>query len=240
MRYLHHVQMHEKFIASGTHRVTQPEIETVEHWSIHEQPGGTRLVRIDKEDQRRVILLEAWVNLTNSGRVIERIDFYGRSKLENTPVKTIKAAYNFFDDHIQIGRTINETERDHGEFAIASPYIGTYSASMLLHGYTIVQVAQIGIPYAIASPEMDFFQEDSFSFDDDLDWMNVKPLGDEDVMMGSKVYKTRKFEVYWEKDRSAPTAIAYLDANDVLIKLDHLKHAAIWQFDLINYARRPA
>jgi hypothetical protein len=243
MRYLHRVQMHEKFVASGTYQtptrlLKDREHKTIEHWSIHEQPGGTRLVRIDIEDQAHVMLLEAWINLTDDGRVVERLDLFGRSKSEKAVIKTVKSTYNFFDDHIQIGRTINDTERYHGEYSIVlRPYIGTYTGSFLLTGYTVAQVAHTAVPHTVASPEIDFLYENSFVFEQGVDWVDVKLIGEEDLTVGSKLYETKKLEVHWQENM--PMAIAYLDANDVLLKYEHLQHPSMWQFDLLNYARRP-
>jgi hypothetical protein len=227
MRYLHRVQMHEKFVASGTY---QTATNIVEMWSIHEQPGGSRLVRLDEETPDRIILLEAWINLSDEGRVIERLDLFGRSKVEDTAIKTVKATYNFFDDHIQVGRTVNDTERYHGEVAIKPQYVGTYLLSSLLFGYTIARVAQVGLPCIVASPEINFIHDEGFSFAENLGWMEVKSLGEEDLAIKSKVYRVRKFDVYLDKK---PYTAAYLDPNDILLKLDHL------EFDLLNYARRP-
>jgi hypothetical protein len=210
MRYLHRVQMHEKFIASGTYKAP----DALEQWSIHEQPGGTRLVRIDMEKAPLTLLLEAWVNLTDEGRVVERIDLYGRSDVE------IRATYNFFDDHVQIGRTINGGERRHDEFAVNPPYIGTFADSLLLYGYAVARAATTGGDYTVISPKA----ENAFA--PETGRMKVKPMGEAEVKVGSKPYKTRQLEI--------DDTYAYLDANDVLIALQTVS------FQLLNYARRPA
>jgi hypothetical protein len=246
MRYLHPVQMHEKFVASGTYR-TLPGGEpsgSIEQWSIHEQPGGTRLVRIDDDTPAALFLIEAWVNLTESGRVIDRIDVYGRSKAASASnaVQTVRATYTYFDDHIQIGRTLNDAEREHFEHPIDTVYVGMFPGSRLLLGYAVARAAQIGTPTLVAAPNLDIQDTQRFLLPHDLPHITATLMDETPaaVQIGAKTVQACRFEVTLDGETFGQVM---LDANDVLLKTEPLQSRLMGQlhgqFELVDYARRP-
>lgn len=113
MRRLHPVAPAERFIASGVHehfRDGRPTGE-VEYWSVHEQPGGSRLVRVDRDGRRttdaRSLLIEAFQ--TPSG-ITERVNlrFYGGAA---DLFKLTRASYTLFDERIEIGVSVDDAPR---------------------------------------------------------------------------------------------------------------------------------
>ena len=76
MRYLHPVQAHEQFVASGIYRFAKDEkaLDKTEAWTIHSHADGERFIRVDLDARReegKSILAEAL--LSRSGE-LARLD----------------------------------------------------------------------------------------------------------------------------------------------------------------------
>ena len=71
MRYLHPVQAHERFLASGRYRFFKDgeRLRKTESWTIHSHPDGETFVRVDmdaREAEGKSILAEALLNSSDS------------------------------------------------------------------------------------------------------------------------------------------------------------------------------
>ena len=120
MRYLHPVQAHEKFVASGVYhfRKNDQALDKSEAWTIHELPDGERFIRVDVDSRReegKSILVE--VLQGGNGR-LARLDIrYENSQFEGG-IKYLQASYQLAIDWLQVGYNLNGEERQYLEVAL--------------------------------------------------------------------------------------------------------------------------
>ena len=143
MRYLHPVQMHEKFIASGRYRFFRngQELRKTEAGTIHEHPDGETFIRIDVDsrlEDGKSILVEALQNTANEP---VRFDIhYDNAKFEGG-IKTLRAAYSIAEGRMQVGYAMNGAKREYLEIDLpASTLIDL--PLLVFRGRTIAEMAR--------------------------------------------------------------------------------------------------
>lgn len=117
MRYIHNVNFHETFIASGAYHLKNGAIE---NWTMHRLPDGSHFIRVDI-DEREIesgasILVEA---LQNTESIIERFDVHVFYSKAVDGVMSLRATYTLLEDYVQIGRSFNDQPREYNEVEIA-------------------------------------------------------------------------------------------------------------------------
>ncbi len=117
MRYLHPVQAHETFVASGRYHFYKDgqELDKTESWVIHEHPDGGRMTRVDVDARRgegKSILVEA---LENCDGGLERLDIrYENAQFEGG-IRDLRASYQLDETLLQVGFNLNRAERQYME-----------------------------------------------------------------------------------------------------------------------------
>lgn len=233
MRYLHPVQAHERFLASGTYRFTKngEPLAKSESWAMHAHPDGERFVRVDADArgaEGKSILAEALVDRENT---IVRFDIrYENDRFEGG-IKTLRATYQRASDRLQIGYSMNEDDRKYTELALPAGVIvdipllvfrGRAIRAMAerANGDIFVYVpmfehAQLcpGLLRQVVSP--------------------VERLGDDTVFLGKRGIAASSFR-YRDK------AVTYwIDQHDVIVKrLNSFKQQEI-AVEISNYAAPP-
>ncbi len=120
MRYLHPVQAHETFVASGEYRFVKDgqALDKSETWTIHEHPDGGRFIRVDVDARRaegKSILLEA---LQGSDGGLERLDLrYENARFEGG-IKDLRASYQVTESMLQVGYNMNGAGRQYTEIEL--------------------------------------------------------------------------------------------------------------------------
>ncbi|MYD08433.1 MAG: hypothetical protein F4X02_00185 [Chloroflexi bacterium] len=117
MRYLHPVQGHEEFVASGVYRFSKDEtpLDKTEAWTIHRHADGERFIRIDMDARReegRSILAEAL--LDRSGH-LARFDIRYENESFDGGIRHLRASYQVADERLQVGFNFNGAERQYSE-----------------------------------------------------------------------------------------------------------------------------
>jgi len=119
MRQIHPIGFQEKFVASGIYKYgytddAQKPLKIIEHWSIHQLPDESHLIRSDwdaRDEFGESRLVEILRNSEANDRRVERFDIYRylqfASTFNNYP-KVTKASYIFFEDYVQIGRKTDD------------------------------------------------------------------------------------------------------------------------------------
>lgn len=232
MRYLHPVQGHEKFVASGIYKFFKDgvELRNTEEWTIHEHPDGEQFIRVDADsrfEDGKSILLEA---LINTDKEIVRFDVsYNNPKFEGG-IKTLQATFSIDDDVLQIGSTMNGAEREYREMALQK-FTVIDLPFLIFRGRTTVELARYGDkPVPMFVPMFDFAQ----LFPGVVQTVEslVQRDNEEEVGIGQRVFDTRRY-------RYPDKAISYwIDDNQVVIK----KVSAFKQHEFVtqisNYAHR--
>ena len=117
MRYLHPVQAHERFVASGQYRFFKEglQLDKTESWVIHRHPDGGRFVRVDVDARRsegKSILLEALQD--NTGGLV-RLDLRYENAQFDDGIKDLRASYQVADSLLQVGYNLNGADRQYLE-----------------------------------------------------------------------------------------------------------------------------
>lgn len=117
MRYLHPVQAHEQFVASGVYHFTRDgkALDKAETWTVHGHADGERFIRVDMDARReegKSILAEAL--LSQSGE-LARLDLRYENDNFSGGIKRLRASYQVVDGRLQVGFNINGGERQYLE-----------------------------------------------------------------------------------------------------------------------------
>jgi hypothetical protein len=129
MRQIHPVAFHEKFVASGIYQYgyidNSPNLlRIMEHWSIHQLPDQSRLIRSDwdaRDEFGESRLVEVLRSAKTLGERVERCDFFRYFRFANHTngyAQVTKSAYTFFDDHVQIARQNDDAPRQYAEMQL--------------------------------------------------------------------------------------------------------------------------
>lgn len=120
MRYLHPVQAHETFVASGEYRFVKDglALDKTEAWVMHKHADGGRFIRVDVDARRaegKSILLEA---LKDSDGSLLRLDLrYENAQFEGG-VKDLRASYQLAESVLRIGYNMNGAGRQYTEIEL--------------------------------------------------------------------------------------------------------------------------
>jgi len=117
MRYIHNVNFHETFIASGEYHLAGGAVDS---WTIHRLPDGSHFIRVDIDERDTTsgasILVEA---LQNAEAIIERFDVHVFYSKAVDGVMSLRASYTLLEDYVQIGRSFNNQAREYSELEIS-------------------------------------------------------------------------------------------------------------------------
>lgn len=146
MRELNPITPHERLIARGAytaHQITptgeEEALGIVEHWSIHQQPDGAQLIRVDHDfppRQTAFHLVQAWISPDGN---LERLDILRQSY--HTPTDKARVTYALYADRVEIGYTLGNTERQYAEVPLDAPILGV-GGFLLLDGLAMAQSTQ--------------------------------------------------------------------------------------------------
>ena len=143
MRYLHPVQAHERFLASGIYRFYRDGelLRRTESWAIHSHPDGEKFVRVDvdaREEEGKSILVEALLNSSDS---LVRFDIrYENDRLEGG-IEHLQATYQLADERLQVGFSMNGDERKYIEVFVPRPAVIDVPL-LVFRGGAITRLAQ--------------------------------------------------------------------------------------------------
>lgn len=212
MRYLHPVQAHEQFVASGVYRFSRDEmaLDKTEAWTVHSHADGERFIRVDL-DARRVegksILAEALLN--RSGE-LARLDLRYENDNFEGGIKGLRASYQVVDERLQVGFNMNDGERQYLEVELPA---GTLFDIPLLifRGQLICAIsANESAPRSIFVPMYEHAQ----LFPGTLQSMDalIAEDGDDVLLLGARQVSARRYRY---RDRAA---LYWIDEHGVVIK----------------------
>jgi hypothetical protein len=239
MRQLHPVSLHEKFVASGiySHFRDNKPMRLLEHWSIHKQPDGAQIVRVDldgRDYDGRSILIEAWCN---PDQKIERFDLNAYGTADDT-IKEVKANYLFFDHDVQIGRIINSDTRYQEEMTLPPDTI-IYPQATLFMGHVVAQSATRNEkefstftynPFYAYSP---YKIEDAFKGEVQV-YDKPRFLREQELETAGQIFQSRCYE--WPYPIVDEQPVICLDRYQTLLQYDGPGNSRIL---LTQYAQRP-
>ncbi|MCY3866629.1 MAG: hypothetical protein OXG68_14425 [Chloroflexi bacterium] len=230
MRYLHPVQAHERFLASGSYRfvIDGAPLRKTESWAIHAHPDGERFIRVDvdaREDEGKSILAEAL--LSRDGALV-RLDIrYENAKFQGG-VKTLRAAYQIAGDRLQVGYNLNGAERKYVEAELPQAALVDIPLFVFRGRAISKMAAQPDRELAIYVPMFDYAQlfpgvlRKGFS--------PVEGLGEDTLHLGERQVSTRRYRYV---DRAATY---WIDRHDTIVKrVSSFKQREI-TVEISNYA----
>ena len=143
MRYLHPIQAHERFLASGYYRFAKDgrTLAKTESWAIHGHPDGEKFVRVDLDARReegKSILAEALLDLEGA---IVRFDIRYENERFEGGIKHLRATYQRADERLQIGYSLNGDERKYIEVDLPADALLDLSL-LVFRGATIKALAE--------------------------------------------------------------------------------------------------
>lgn len=117
MRYLHPVQAHERFLASGSYRFYKngERLQKTESWTTHLQPDGETFIRIDldaREEEGKSILAEALLDGENR---LARFDIRYENARFDGGIKQLRATCQLANARLHVGYSMNGGGRDYIE-----------------------------------------------------------------------------------------------------------------------------
>lgn len=230
MRYLHPVQAHERFLASGCHRFFRNGelLRKTESWAIHSHPDGEKFVRVDmdaREAEGKSILAEA---LLTSGDSLARLDIrYENARFEGG-IKNLRATYQLADARLQVGFSMNGEDRQYVEVSV--PQNALIDIPLLVfRGRAVMRLAQLRqARMAVFVPMFEHAQ----LFPGVLQH-NVSPVeyvGDDEVLVGKRLIPARRYR-YIDK------AVSYwIDRHGVIVKRVNSFKQQEMLVEISNYA----
>lgn len=232
MRYLHPVQGHEKFIASGIYKFYKEgqALQKTEEWSIHQHPDGERFIRVDadsRQEEGKSILLEA---LQTSAGEIVRFDVRYENATFEGGVKTLRATFSLDNQVLQVGYELNGASREYREIEL--PQFTLIDIPLLVfRGQTTFELARYGdksIPMFV--PMFDFAQ--LFPGVVQMSQMQVEYVTDEEMPIGRLSFDTKRY-------RYPDKAISYwLDKHHIVIKRVNAFKQQEFVVQISNYANQ--
>lgn len=142
MRYLHAVQAHEKFLASGCYRFFKDgqRLPKTEAWTLHEHPDGALFMRVDADARRaegKALLME--VLRSGEGELL-RFDLRYENAHFEGGIKTLRASYHLMEGQLRVGYALNGAAREYREVELpASTLIDI--PLLALRGRTVLEMA---------------------------------------------------------------------------------------------------
>lgn len=232
MRYLHPVQAHETFVASGQYVFAKDgkRQDKSEFWSIHELGDGSQFARLDSDaraEEGKSLLAE--LLLSRAGDLI-RLDLrYENAQFEGG-IKTLSASYTLLDRVLQVGYCMNGGARRYLERQIAPGAL--FDLPLLLtRGRTLPALAsRQGQTVAIFVPMYEHAQ--LFPGVSSSVASPVEGLGSERLAIGKREIMTQRY-------RYVDKALSYwVDEYGIVIKRISAFKRREFSVSLKNYARR--
>lgn len=232
MRYLHPVQKHEAFAASGRYRFFKNgrTLRKSEAWAAHALPDGETMIRIDVDsrlEDGKSILFEA---LQNPASELVRFDVRYDSAYFEHGVKTLRATCSLAEDRLQIGYVLNGAARDYLEIEL--PPDALIDVPLLfLRGRILVKMAAARRPLPLFVPMFEHVQ----LFPGLVRTVHppVEYVADDLISLGRRQIETRRYR-YLDQ-----AASYWIDRHGVIIK--RVKAFKQQEFVVLisNYAQRP-
>lgn len=241
MRYLHPVQMHEKFVASGEYAIYAHGFSTqvAEEWSIHalSQPGEGEswFARVDSDwrsDTGALILGEALISPDSDRFTVERIDLERYQSSPGQPLAHFKESYSFFEEYLQLGYvTPPAAERHYAEQAIPRGYAVAprWRHFHLLTGFAAASLAKRS-PAEIAA----FAGFDIYSADFHTSQIAIYHERRETLTVGLQKVEADVYTMHYADQPDQPLTL-WLDRHGILLR----QSGGLYEVSLIQYARRP-
>lgn len=232
MRYLHPVQAHEQFVASGCYRFAKDGIALAkrEFFTIHQLGDSGQFVRVDhdaRQDDGKSILLEAF---RNGSEKLLRFDLrYENTRFEGG-IRYLNASYQLSDNVIQVGYQLNGAERLYVEKEV--PAHTTMDIPVLiLRGNVIALLARNEeTPTPVFVPTYEHVQ--LFPGVARLVDSAVRCVGEESVMIGRRKINARRF-------RYMDNAASYwIDEQGVIVKRISAFKQQEFSVQISEYAHR--
>ena len=212
MRYLHPVQAHEQFLASGEYRFFKDgrELDKRESWALHLHQDGGRMARVDHDARRaegKSILLEA---LLGADGGLMRLDLrYENARFEGG-IKSLRATYQLDGRSLQVGYNMNGAAREFMEVELPANTLIDIPL-LIFRGAAVKAMAEARhAPRPVFAPMYEHAQ----LFPGALSQASamVDYAGQDALLLGKREIATRR---YTYRDR----ALAYwIDRHGVVIK----------------------
>ena len=160
MRYLHPVQAHESFVASGDYLFAKDgrTLGKTESWTIHELGDGSKFVRVDsdaREEEGKSLLAELLIS--RDGEVI-RFDLRYENDQFEGGIRTLSATYSLVDQVMQVGYRMNGALRSYLEREIA-PEVLLDIPLLVMRGRTLFALSECrGKPVSVFVPMFEHAQ----------------------------------------------------------------------------------
>lgn len=212
MRYLHPIQAHERFLASGCYRFARDgrALAKTESFTTHSHPDGEIFVRVDMDarpEEGKSILAEA---LLDSGNRLVRFDFRYENDQFEGGIKRLRATYQLAGERLQIGYNMNGDERKYIETDLPADALIDLPL-LVFRGATIKALAERSSGLiALYVPMFEHAQ----LFPGVLQHVAspVERAGDDTVFIGKRPIRTSRFR-YRDK------AVSYwIDQHDLIVK----------------------
>ncbi len=230
MRYLHPVQAHERFAASGRYHFYKDgeQLQKTESWAIHAHSDGEHFIRVDADYRReegKSILLEA---LLDADGKLARLDLRYENPLFPGGVRDLSATYQLANGCLQVGFQLNGAEREYRELALPAETLIDVPL-LIFRGRTIAALAEQGeTPTWLFVPTFDYAQLLPGTLQQVAS--PVISAGSEALQLGMRTIETRRFRY---QDRAAAY---WLDENDIIIRRVNAFKGQEIVVQLSNYA----
>ncbi len=233
MRYLHPVQAHESFVASGDYLFAKDgrTLGKTESWTIHELGDGSKFVRVDsdaREEEGKSLLAELLIS--RDGEVI-RFDLRYENDQFEGGIRTLSATYSLVDQVMQVGYRMNGALRSYLEREIA-PEVLLDIPLLVMRGRTLFALSECGgKPVSVFVPMFEHAQ--LFPGVTRIVQSPVACLGPDRLALGKHEILTQRFR-YVDK-----AASYWVDEQGIVIKRINAFKQHEFSVTVSNYARRP-
>ncbi len=233
MRYLHPVQAHESFVASGNYLFAKDgrSLSKTESWTIHELGDGSKFVRVDsdaREEEGKSLLAELLISRDDE---IIRFDLRYENDQFEGGIRTLSATYSLVDQVMQVGYRLNGALRSYLEREIA-PEVLLDIPLLIMRGRTLCALSEYkGKPVSVFVPMFEHAQ--LFPGVTRIVEAPVECLGSDRVALGKREIVTQRFR-YVDK-----AASYWVDEQGIVIKRINAFKQHEFSVTVSNYARRP-
>ena len=233
MRYLHPVQAHEKFVASGEYAFAKDgkSLNKTESWTIHELGDGSKFIRLDsdaREEEGKSLLAELLITRADD---VMRFDLRYENDQFQGGVRSLSATYSLVDQVMQVGYRMNGAARSYLERELA-PEVLLDIPFLIMRGRTLFALAErAGKPISVFVPMYEHAQ--LFPGITRGVASPVERLGRERLALGLREVDTQRFR-YVDK-----AASYWVDDLGIVIKRINAFKQHEFSVTVRNYARRP-
>lgn len=235
MRQIHPVSLHEKFVASGTYRPSDDKARLfpVSHWTIHELPDGSQLIRSDEQSHHMTVLVEALRSSPDNGSRIERFDVFIHTADSRQPAQRLKASC-FFARHLQSVISDGDGRAEAAEIPLPDEYL-VQPPALIFTGFVIAQAA-LQPDKEIPLLTFAFHRSDRISLQLSEGTISARFLEMVEYPLENRLLSVEKhlYRQWFAPDAGQPVTGTYLiDRQQIIVDWESAG------LTLINYARRP-